>query len=226
MLQPQEYQFDLPASPRPAPSTIPEQWYPGIASVWPKCTSKRVWDPILGVRTVVIHATAGGSSEGAISVMNANKASWHWLVPDENESQHGKLVWACAPEARAAWHVRNSVSHPDVNGGANRTNHSSLGIEIVNTQLSNDAFSDWQVGVTAEIVRYCWAKYPNLKHVVSHAKLDPSRRTDPGTNFPWLQLKQRVLDTSLFASIDKEVATAIPANLLPATTDSDICCTP
>ncbi len=28
------------------------------------------------------------------------------------------------------------------------------------------------------------AKYPNLKHVVSHAKLEPIRRSDPGKFFP------------------------------------------
>ena len=56
-----------------------------------------------------------------------------------------------------------------------------------------DQFSDWQVKATAQIVRYCWAKYPNLKYVVSHAKLDPSRRDDPGKNFPWADFKSLVL---------------------------------
>jgi N-acetyl-anhydromuramyl-L-alanine amidase AmpD len=54
--------------------------------------------------------------------MRDGAASFHWLVPDEDEQQHGQLVWACAPEARAAWHVRNSCRHPDVNGNARRVN--------------------------------------------------------------------------------------------------------
>jgi N-acetylmuramoyl-L-alanine amidase len=122
-------------------------------------------DPILGIRAVVIHATAGSSSEGAVSVIRAGAASFHWLVPDENEEAHGQFVWACIPEARAAWHVRNACSHPSVNDGATRANHWSLGIEVVNSQVQ-DPFSDWQIEATAQIVRYCWAKYPNLKHVV------------------------------------------------------------
>jgi N-acetylmuramoyl-L-alanine amidase len=122
------------------------------------------------------------------------QASWHWLVPDENEPEHGQLVWACAPEARAAWHVRNDCSHPKVNGGATKVNHWSLGIEVVNAQTPNDTFSDWQVEATAQIVRYCWAKYPNLKQVVSHAKLDPDRRSDPGKHFPWERFKKLVLN--------------------------------
>ncbi len=82
-------------------------------------------------------------------------------------------MWSGAPAARAAWHVQNSKRHPDVNGGAKKVNHWSLGIEVVNAQVASDTFSDWQIEATAQIVRRCWSKYPNLWHVVSHAKLDP-----------------------------------------------------
>ncbi|EER60548.1 N-acetylmuramyl-L-alanine amidase, negative regulator of AmpC, AmpD [Acidovorax delafieldii 2AN] len=194
MENPRLYQFNLPQRNRPPDIILSDPWYPGVQSCWERCTTKRSVDPIYGIRAVVIHATAGTSSSGAISVMKRrdDPASFHWLVPDEDEAQHGHLVWACAPEALAAWHVRNAASHPDVNGGAGRVNHWSLGIEVVNAQ-KNDPFSDWQIEATARIVRYCWAKYPNLKHVVSHAKLDPGRRSDPGEHFDWLRFKSLVL---------------------------------
>ena len=74
-----------------------------------------------------------------------------------------------------------------------------------------DAFSDWQVAATAQIVRYCYAKYPNLKHVISHARLDPQRRNDPGPNFPWDTFKQLVLGaqaplSTLITAIPRSVA--------------------
>ncbi|MEM6413689.1 MAG: N-acetylmuramoyl-L-alanine amidase [Pseudomonadota bacterium] len=152
------------------------------------------------VDVIVVHATAGSSTLGAFSVMQEGRASYHWLVPDENEAAHENHVWATAPERRAAWHVRNNCSHPAVCNGAKRLNGRSLGIEIVNAQnvlkAGPDHFSDWQIEATAAIVRYAWAKYPNLKHVVSHARLDPKRRTDPGEHFPWERFQSLVLEGS------------------------------
>ena len=194
MSEPRTWQFDLPASETPADGDLPERWYPGIRESWDKCTSTRLYDPIEGIRAVVIHGTAGSSSSGAVSVMHQGKASFHWLVPDENEEAHGEHVWACAPETRAAWHVRNDKSHPDVWNGENKVNHFSLGIEVVNAQDLRDPFSEWQVEITAAIVRYCWLKYPNLRHVVTHAKLDPKRRSDPTKLFPWDRFKALVLE--------------------------------
>ncbi|HKQ78617.1 MAG TPA: N-acetylmuramoyl-L-alanine amidase [Blastocatellia bacterium] len=218
------YQFKLPRRGRPSDVVLSESWYPGIQRYWENCTTRRSVDPILGIKAVVIHATAGGSSAGAISVMKRreNRASFHWLVPDENEPQHGSLVWACAPEARAAWHVRPAVSHPDVNGGAKRVNQWSLGIEVVNTQVS-DPFSAWQVLATAQIIRYCWAKYPNLEYIVSHAKLDPGRRSDPGSGFPWSRFKELVLDGGNDA-VPAVALKAVLASKVKAVSSAPCCC--
>lgn len=192
MADPRTYQFDLPAQ-RPAHASLDEQWYPGMQSAALNASSKRIYDPLLGIRAIVIHATAGSSSAGAVSVISAGKASFHWLVPDENEEQHGKFVWATCHEARAAWHVRNAAHHPDIWGNRPKINHYSLGIEVVNLAVERDEYSPWQVEATARIVRHCWVKYPNLRHVVSHAKLDPGRRSDPGPHFPWDRFRELVL---------------------------------
>lgn len=210
MPDPKTFHFDLDPAQRPSNATLKEEWYPNIQAAAVAASSSRIFDPITGVRAIVIHATAGGSSSGAASVTFAGKASFHWLVPDEDETQHGKFVWATCHEARAAWHVRNSASHPRVWNGNTKINHYSMGIEVVNRQLNSDSFSDWQVEATAEIVRYCWAKYPNLRHVVSHAMLDPTRRSDPGTLFPWDKFKQLVLGSPTTPVPDEATVAALP----------------
>ena len=222
-MDPRNFQFDLPATARPSYARLDEEWYPGIQDAALSTSTGRIYDPINGVRAIVIHATAGSSSAGAASVITDGIASFHWLVPDEDELQHGRFVWATCHEARAAWHVRNDKSHSDVWEGRNKVNHFSLGIEVVNRQIPSDSFSAWQVAATASIVRYCWAKYPNLRHVVSHAKLDPRRRSDPGSNFPWNDFKKHVLDSN-HDTLPESVASA------KAPTSSELsgepCCMP
>ena len=78
--------------------------------------------------------------------------------------------------------------------------------------------------MTARIVRYCWAKYPNLKTIVSHAALDPSRRTDPGTNFDWNRFRQLVVSPPGTESVSSMIAGVTPMGKL-APTDAKTCCT-
>ena len=92
MPNPATYQFNLPQRGRPSDVMLNEVWYPGIQAYWETSTSSRIFDAILGIKALVIHATAGSSSAGAISVMKEGKASFHWLLPDEDEPQHGELI--------------------------------------------------------------------------------------------------------------------------------------
>lgn len=191
---PKDFQFDLPTGPRPAAAALQERWAPAMPEAAEAASSVRAYDPIEGIRAIVIHATAGASSAGALTVIKPGGASFHWLVPAPDEEAHGRHVWAGAPERRAAWHVRNACAHPAVWGGRKRINHFSLGIEIVNPMTAGAPYSAWQVEAAAAIVRHAWVKYPNLTHVVSHARLDPTRRTDPGGHFPWETFRRLVLE--------------------------------
>lgn len=193
MRDPRNFQFNLPASGRPAAFAIPEKIHRAAWAAAKQCTGLRPGGAKADIQAIIIHATAGSSSEGAISVMIEGRASFHWIIPDENEAAHENFVWATAPEARAAWHVRGNCSHPEVCQGARRLNRFSLGIEIVNAQSGGDRFSEWQIRAAADLVRYAWAKYPKLVHVASHARLDPQRRTDPGPHFPWEEFEALVL---------------------------------
>jgi len=186
MGKPTEYFLQLPNAGRPAPFKVPEEIYPNIGWFNANRATNRSYHAVDGIEGVVIHATAGASTSGALSHWETPgvEASAHWIIPDEDETGHGKAVLAVVFESLAAWHVRNAVTHPKI-GNKKRINHWTLGIEVVNRQIPTDGFSNWQISMTALLVRYCWAKYPNLKYIFSHALVDPTRRSDPGTQFDW-----------------------------------------
>lgn len=191
---PKDFQFDLPLKPRPRHAPLAEKIHERAWAAAGNAASLRGAAPEEAIRLIVIHATAGSTTGGAVSVIEEGRASFHWVVPGEAEAAHGRHVWATCPERLAAWHVRRSCAHPEICAGATNLNRASLGIEIVNRQDGKDEFSNWQIEAAAAIVRYAAAKYPNLVHVVSHARLDPQRRTDPGANFPWAEFRQAALE--------------------------------
>ncbi len=136
------------------------------------------------IDTVVIHATAGSTTEGAVSWFTNPKsgASAHVIVPDDERVGEPPQSIRMVRNEDKAWHVRRGVLFPA--DGQDDTNSRSLGIEIVNTVQDDDSFSDWQVGEAARWVQYWRGLYP-IRYVCTHAFLDPARRRDPGTNFPW-----------------------------------------
>lgn len=212
MSDPTTYYFTLPPEPRPPFRPLQEEVHPDFQWLTTKRARSRGGDVFNVIDTIVVHATAGYATEHAIATWKKSKASAHWIVPDEDEPQHGHFIWATVAEAKAAYHVGN-VDYEQHLGPGTNVNNRSLGIEIVNTQNVqefSDPISAWQVEMTARIVLYAWAKYPNLKHVISHARLDPSRRSDPGKNFPWGDFQQMVLAHAVL----------VPRNPLVAVTGS------
>lgn len=195
MLDPTEFLFDLPCRAKPESEELLQKIYPGVQSTWKKSSSCRVVNPILGIKTIVLHSTNSMTTDQAMSCLKGGNLSWHWLISEPNEYSHGRFAWACIPQALAARHVHPSSSHPAVNNGAKWINRTSLSIEIINSTYGafDDPYSEWQVRIAADIVRYCWYKYPNINQVVSHAVLDPTRRSDPGKHFPWNLFRDMVL---------------------------------
>ncbi len=74
MADPKSYYFDLPTSKRPSTAKIDEEWFPDIKPAALRTSKSRGRDPIKGVKTVVIHATAGSSSAVAASGVFNGKA--------------------------------------------------------------------------------------------------------------------------------------------------------
>lgn len=210
MGNPVEYHFVLPQSARPPFVPLEQELHPSFQWLTRNRARSRQRDILNVVDTIVVHGTAGYATRHAIDRWKNVKASAHWIVPDEDEPQHGSFVWATVAEAKAAYHVGDVNFKQHLGPGPN-VNNRSLGIEIVNTQdVQNfsDPYSRWQVTVAARIVLYAWAKYPRLRHVISHAKLDPSRRSDPGRNFPWNAFKRKILTGSALGTRNPLVTAA------------------
>ncbi len=196
MPDPNDFYFALPADNKPPFVPLTEEVHADFTWLTQNRSRSRGRDVLEGVDTVVIHATAGWATQHAVDAWHNATASAHWIVPDEDEPQHGHFVWATVAEAKAAYHVS---ADPNADLGPGNVNNRSLGIEIVNTQdVQNyqDPYSAWQVTMAAQIVLYAWAKYPNMKHVISHARLQSHNRADPGRQFPWASFKEQVLTHS------------------------------
>ena len=226
MANPQTYHFTLPHDNQPPFVPLEEEVHSSFQWLTRNRARSRGRDVFDVIDTIVVHATAGYATQHAVDTWKQRKASAHWIVPDEDEPQHGNFIWATVAEAKAAYHVGNVNYEPHLGAGTN-VNNRSLGIEIVktqNVQNFSDPFSNWQVAAAARIVLYAWAKYPNLKHVISHAKLDPSRRSDPGNNFPWDVFKNHVLTHSVLRARNPLVTTAYTPQ--DAVAYSGNCCEP
>jgi len=235
-VNPTTFHFTLPPVHRPQFAPLKEELHPAFGWLTKNRARSRKRDVFESIDTIVIHATAGFATEHAVDTWKERKASAHWIIPDENEAEHGHFIWATVAEAKAAYHVGNVDYEPILGKGPN-VNDRSLGVELVNTQnveYYRDPYSLWQIDMLARIVLYAWAKYPNLKHVISHASLDPSRRTDPGENFPWEVFKDKVLTQSVLeerhplvlAASDKSVPPDTDNLNLAVTDRAGHCCEP
>jgi|GEM_PF-594476 len=212
--KPDTFHFTLPKDRRPVFIPLTEELHPTFGWLTKNRARSRRRDVFEAIDTVVIHATAGYAAQHTVATWKDSKASAHWVIPDENEAEHGHFIWATVAEAKAAYHV-GDVDYASILGQGPNVNDRSLGVELVNTQnvqYFRDPYSQWQIDMLARIVLYAWAKYPNLRHVIFHAKLDPSRRSDPGENFPWSAFKHQVLTHSALEERHPQVVAADPSS--------------
>lgn len=170
--------------------------------------------PILGI---VLHVTAGledftPPDRGAEAVINYGKsnsrpASWHGIVDSDS-------IVDCLPDTYTAFHCIG-------------LNSPSLGLEIANANARwKGKPKDWVDHTIANAAEWCRprvTKYglpirissaAEVRRAVAagqpfgftyHSKMDPTRRIDPGADFPWTQFEaalrggtSRVQDSRLY----------------------------
>lgn len=144
----------------------------------PTKTKRRSGQKLAGVRFLVLHDTGndGSTATGNVNYFtnsaNDMQASAHFFVDDKN-------IICCIPETEKAWHVNYDLPR-DNNAYGKDANDWALSIELCwSSKKLIDNIKSYNNYV--DLAAYICKKY-NLdpdKDIVSHAWLDPARRTDP-----------------------------------------------
>ena len=137
-----------------------------------------------GPTFLILHYTGLATAQEAIDILKSPEweVSAHYLVHED-----GRVVQMVSEKARA-WHAGKSFwkSETDINSA-------SIGIEIVNPgDLENyPPFAEAQIAAVIRLCRdICERHGIRPEHVLAHSDIAPTRKTDPGHNFPWRLLHE------------------------------------
>lgn len=204
--------FPLPTAQRPLRAPLDRvEPYPGVGAVWARSTQRHVGDPVFRVEALVVHIAQRSSTDDAMALMQAGRASWHWIIPAPSEAQHGQFIWSAAPESRAARHLPARLVHPAIADGRARLNHATLSVLLAGDPARPGAApSRWQSDMLALLVRHVWARYPALATVICRSEIDPET---PASALDWGALRQRATGAAP-ADLPPLVARATPLALL------------
>lgn len=139
---------------------------------------------------VIVHYTAL-NNEKSIMVLTERGVSAHYLVNDMHDSEIYQLV----DENKRAYHAGRSSWRKHKN-----FNDNSIGIEIVNSGYTVDEdgqrifspFPKMQVNKVAALLKDIVKRY-GIKptNILGHSDVAPTRKQDPGPEFPWEELYKK-----------------------------------
>jgi len=180
------------------PSEVQAQWATsGIVRAMSADYAPAIWRPSpnygsrpsgYDISMIVIHTCEGGYSGCWSWLANSQSgASAHYVV---NES--GSEITQLVAETNRAWHVAASYDcglNGSVMCGLNgqSVNNFSVGIEH-GGYASQSSFPAGQIDASAKLscdISRDRTVVRDSYHIVSHGRLQPATRTDPGPNWPW-----------------------------------------
>ena len=131
---------------------------------------------------IVIHATSQDSVEASLQTLrtanSGGPVSAHYLI-----GRDGVLYQLVAEDLRA-WHAG-----PGAWGTITDVNSASIGIELDNN--GTEAFPAQQIDSLLKLLAdICRRNRIPRTQVIGHADMAPTRKTDPGAQFPWARLAQ------------------------------------
>lgn len=131
---------------------------------------------------VVIHATTQDSVEESLHTLRTQNSggpvSSHYLI-----GRDGALYQLVAEDLRA-WHAG-----PGAWGTITDVNSASIGIELDNN--GTDTYPSEQIDSLLHLLAdICKRNGIPREQVIGHSDMAPTRKVDPGTQFPWARLAQ------------------------------------
>lgn len=135
---------------------------------------------------VILHYTALDHDK-SVRVLTTQSVSSHYLVNDSTDVEIYQLV----DENKRAYHAGVSSWRKDAT-----LNDTSIGIEIVNMGFKEvngkrvfAPFPDFQVKKVAALVKDIVDRYQiPPTNILGHSDIAPTRKQDPGPEFPWKKL--------------------------------------
>ena len=130
---------------------------------------------------VILHHTSDANPQDAMATLTRPSAevSAHFLV-----ARDGTLYYL-VDELKRAWHAG-----PSYWGGDIDMNSASIGIELDNDGV--EPYAEVQLDRLIALLADLKARYRiPAANFLGHGDIAPSRKVDPGTNFPWKRLADR-----------------------------------
>ncbi len=129
------------------------------------------------IKMLVFHCLAYCGLD-AIKSLEDNQVSSHYIIDNNGE------IFQCVKEQDKAWHAGDSFWQ-----GAKNVNSQAVGIELCHPTLGQTAFAPKQIESLISLSQDIIKRYSiSPTNIVGHSDISPTRKADPGKNFPWQKL--------------------------------------
>ena len=137
------------------------------------------------IKFLIFHYTGMKKESDAIRRLTniQSEVSSHYLIKNNGE------VVVLVPDLYIAWHAGKSSWK-----NFNSLNKTSIGVEISNPGHAHNykKFSKKQIDSILKLSKFLINKYHiDLKNILGHSDIAPSRKQDPGEKFPWEYLARK-----------------------------------
>ena len=144
----------------------------------PLSTSIRPADPTI----IVLHATAGSTARSSIDHLRSIGLSYHFIIARDGKDSASTIksdgtepiVFQLAEPKFRVSHAGSTIPMP----GGHSANRIGVGISLANRQNGED-YTAKQLATLDEVIAYVLQQLPTIRHLTTHAVIQPWDRADP-----------------------------------------------